>query len=63
LLQNRNKQVDKGHITTGRYCEFIKFLRPGWYGNVERMQNKIMLRQTTTAAMEGTRKKEDHVKD
>jgi hypothetical protein len=43
--------------------KFIKSLRLGWYGHVERMQNERMLRQIATAAMEGTMKKEDHVKD
>ena len=64
MLQNKTKQGDKGHITKGRYnVKFIKSLRLGLYGHVDRTQNRRMLRQTATAAMEGTRRKEDHVKD
>jgi len=43
--------------------KFLKSHRLGWCGHVERMQNKKMLRDNATAAMEGTKNKEDRVND
>jgi hypothetical protein len=47
MLENRNKQGDKGYITRGGYCEIYKSHPTKMYGRVERMQN----------AMAGTRKR------
>ena len=62
-MQNNKKQGDKGHITKGRYCEIYKIPPTRMVGSDERIQNKRTLRQTSIAAMERTRKKQDHVKD
>jgi len=57
MLENKNKQRDKGHVTRGRYCEIYKSTLTEMYGHVERMQNQIMPKQIATATMEGTNKR------
>jgi len=37
--------------------KFIKSVRLGWYGHLERMQNRGMPKQIPTAAVEGTMKR------
>jgi len=39
VLENKNKQGDKGHITRGRYGEIYKSPLTEMNGHVERMQN------------------------
>jgi len=49
-----------------QWKDSVKFIKkkPQQRGNVhvERIQNHRMLKQTATATMEGTKKKEDHIR-
>jgi hypothetical protein len=56
MLENKNKQGNKGHITRERHNTIYK-IPPRWHGHVERMQNQRMPKQTATSTMEGTRKR------
>ena len=39
MLENKNKQGDKGHITRGRYCEIYKSPPTEMYSHVEKMHS------------------------
>jgi len=40
ILENTNKQGDRGHIKAESIAKLIKSLQLRWYGHAERMKNK-----------------------
>jgi hypothetical protein len=63
MLENKNKQGDKGHITRGRYCEIYKSTPTRMYGHVERMQNIECQNTWQQLQWKEQGKEEDHIKD
>jgi hypothetical protein len=51
-----NKEI-KDILHGADILQFIRFLRLGWYGHVERMYNQTIPTPTATATMEGARKR------
>jgi len=63
MLENKNKQRDKGHVTRGRYCEIYKSPLTEMYGHVERMQNIECQNTWQQPQWKEQGKEEDHIKD
>jgi hypothetical protein len=63
MLENKNKQGDKGYITRGRYCEIYKSPPTKMYGRVERMQNDECQNTWQQLQWQEQGKGEYHIKD
>jgi hypothetical protein len=63
MLENKNKQGDKGHITRGRYCKIYKSPPTKMYGHIERMQNIECHNTWQQLQWKEQGKEEDHIKD
>ena len=57
MLENKNKQGDKGLLHGPDNVRFIKSVRLGGYGHAKRLQNRGKPKQIVTATVEGTRKR------
>jgi hypothetical protein len=62
MLENNNKQGDKGPITRGRCCEIYISHLTKMYGHVERMQNNECQNTWQQLQFKELGKEEDHIK-
>jgi len=63
-LENKNEHSDKKNMLQRvDTVIFLKSLRLGYFGYVERMQSQRMPEEIATATVEGGRKGENHVKE
>jgi hypothetical protein len=63
MLENKNKEGDKGPIRRGRYSEIYKSSLTKMYGHVERMQNNECQNTWQQLQFKEQGKEEDHIKD